>query len=158
MSQLKVLECKSDNRKILLNLLQAYEAEFSTYTKKLPNENGLFELDINLDDYTSYLLLEDKSPIGFAIKGIDSVSGRHDIADLYIVPVKRSSGCGLFLVKSIFEKYKGQWQARQIDGYSMGRDFAVNHLKDFLGADNFSEESIEDEYWGKITVQYFESK
>ena len=68
----KILKVDAESEKsILRNLFQAYEAEFSKITKKVPLENGMFPLDIDLDeDYDCYLFYLDVDPVGFAVKGV----------------------------------------------------------------------------------------
>lgn len=44
-----LIEIANKNQHILNNLLQFYEAEFSAITKKLPDENGIFQLDTSLE-------------------------------------------------------------------------------------------------------------
>lgn len=45
------------NIDVLLNLSQAYEAEFSSITGKRPNEDGVFTLDtMPYDPYIGYIL------------------------------------------------------------------------------------------------------
>jgi len=152
----RVEQLPPEKMHIARNLLQAYEAEFSAVTNKVPDADGVFPLDVELNLYTVYLLKDGDAPIGLALKG--TCNDRHDIADFYIIPRYRGEGAGFFLASHVVKKYKGLWQARQIDGYSQGRGFAIGALEKILDGANFEEEKIVDPYWGPITIQYFESK
>ena len=56
-TELKFVEINQHNLNIFKNLAQAYEAEFSNLTHKLPNELGLFEIDtLPYKPYIGYLL------------------------------------------------------------------------------------------------------
>lgn len=142
------------NLRILLNLAQAYEAEFSPITKKMPSKNGLYQLDTIPDkNHPAFLLYDGKFPVGFCIKGTDSL--RHDIAEFYIVPTHRGHGIGQSFAISIFKKYRGSWQVRQIKGATKAKRFWRKTIRAFVG-DKFEESVVRDEYWGPVTRQTFE--
>ncbi len=149
----KVTSDKSELN-IITNLLQAYEAEYSIFTRKKPNSEGMFPIDVSLNEVSGYLIRDHKTPIGFALKGMKN--DKHDIAYFYIIPTYRRTGAGMNLAKFLIEKYKGPWQARQIEGYNLGRNFALGILKKLPNIQNLTEEHIDDKIWGKISIQYFD--
>lgn len=154
-SNLKILTVDQTNLPIVLNLAQAYEAEFSAITKKKPQSNGLFLLDTPINqEHPSYLLYDQTSPIGFCIKGVQEA--RHDIAEFYVVPSYRSKGIGRHFAAEIFKKYPGPWQVRQIDGADKAILFWRSAIQVFTN-NNFTECVVEDNYWGKVTRQLFHS-
>jgi hypothetical protein len=55
-----------NNINVYYNLAQAYEAEFSILTNKLPKADGLYSLDtqINYEDIIGYIYYHDNVPIG----------------------------------------------------------------------------------------------
>ena len=140
--------------KALLSLLQEYELEFSAITKKTPDENGQFKLDVELDKTDNYLLYIDAKIAGLAVKGTHS--GRHDIFEFYVRPQYRGNLVGQKFTHEIFKKYKGLWQVRQIEGADLARDFWRKAISNYTSG-NYTEQSVKDDYWGDITVQYFES-
>ncbi|MEV8469080.1 hypothetical protein AB0T83_20385, partial [Fluviibacterium sp. DFM31] len=70
-----------------LNLSQPYEAEFSVYTKKVPDENGLFVMDTLIGgNVKGFLLYIDTVPAGLA--AIAETSTQHfEVCDFYVVPI-----------------------------------------------------------------------
>jgi predicted acetyltransferase len=145
-----------DTVQVLLNLMQAYEAEFSAITAKLPQSDGLFSLDTPIDDdHNGWLLYDRGAPVGFAITGLHS--NRHDISDFYVIPALRGHGLGMRFAHKIFGLHPGLWQVRQISGADSAINFWRKTISIFThGA--FLETTEEDEYWGRVTVQRFVSK
>ena len=143
----------ADNR-VLKNLLQAYEGEFSLITKKIPSKEGVFPLDVDLRETDNFLLYEENVPIGFCVKGVSSE--RHDIYEFYIVPSKRGTKLGREFAKEIFRRYSGEWQVRQIEGANKAISFWRKAIGEFTN-EKFEESIVDDEYWGKVTRQVFQS-
>ncbi len=128
---------------------------FPQLQKKRPDEKGVYSLDTWVDkEHDGYLLYVEGVVSDFAIKGIES--GRHDIAEFYIIPKKRGSNLGELFAHEIFRMYKGEWQARQIEGAHLSRDFCRKAICSFTD-NNYSESTVEDAYWGTITKQVFKS-
>lgn len=156
---MEIIKLNKQNKHILTNLMQAYEAEFSAITRKLPDANGLFPFDTPVDDtdvnYHAYLLYVEGSPCGFAMKG--TASGRHDIAEFYVVPSKRGSDLGTRFAHEIFDMYKGPWQVRQIAGADKARDFWRKAIGTYSSG-KYEESQDRDPYWGMVTRQIFESR
>ncbi|MBA3581329.1 MAG: hypothetical protein H0W44_02635 [Gammaproteobacteria bacterium] len=142
-----------NNYLVFRNLSQAYEAEFSVITGKQPDVNGMFSLDTDCDEsHDGFLLYESDIPIGFAVKGRDS--GRHDMAEFYIIPTVRRQGLGEEFAQAIFRHYPGKWQVRQIEGADLARTFWRRVIKDYTH-NEFVEEQIDDLYWGLVIRQQF---
>lgn len=137
----------------MLNLAQAYEAEFSTITKKSPNADGLYPLDTSWDEeHPSYLLYDETTPIGFCMK--TTMDGRHDMAEFYVIPTRRRMGAAKYFATQICLMYPGEWQARQIEG----ADHATEFCRSIIGEgthNKFSESKVDDPYWGQVTRQVF---
>ncbi|MBP9681191.1 MAG: hypothetical protein KBD76_07285 [Bacteriovorax sp.] len=151
---MKIIDVSASNLKILFNLAQAYEAEFSIITKKNPDPNGVYLLDTNIDtEHLGYLFYDNSTPIGFCIKGISY--GRHDIAEFYIIPTYRNNNLGEKMAIEIFKKFPGPWQVRQISGADKAKAFWRKTIKRFTN-NNFIESQIPDKHWGQVTCQMFE--
>ena len=152
-ADLRYQRVTEENIAILLNLGQAYEAEFSKITGKIPNEMGVFQLDtMPKNPYTGYLFYEKSVPVGFCI--INTRVNPMDIAEFYIIPSKRNQKLGMTFAHSIFKKYPGTWQVRQIQG----ADHAVKFWRRVIGgytSGNYNEEVVEDPDWGVVTKQTF---
>ncbi len=153
--QLIIVEVNNSNLNILLNLAQAYEAEFSLVTKKNPLPSGLYSLDTNCDiDHPSYLIYDKVTPIGFCIKTI--VDLRHDISEFYVIPTYRRKGIAKYFATEIFKKYTGDWQVRQIRGADKAVSFWRAVINEFTSG-HFSESQVDDASWGTVTRQIFKS-
>jgi predicted acetyltransferase len=151
---------KIENKKhfaVLGHLTQAYEAEFSKITQKLPNQDGVFEPDTLIDEnHEGYLLFnDDQIPIGFCIKG--TVGTCHDISEFYIIPALRKNGWGKRFAFAIFNKYRGPWQVRQIMGADRARKFWQSSIQDYTSG-QFEEVLSSDPDWGQVFLQTFENK
>lgn len=152
---MEIITVTSENINVLLNLAQAYEAEFSVITKKNPNSDGLYPLDTNWDEnHPSYLLFDNDTPIGFCMK--TTMDGRHDISEFYMIPTRRREGIAKHFAIQIFKIYKGEWQVRQIQGADNATKFWRSAIKEFTN-NNFVETQDVDMYWGKVTKQAFRS-
>jgi predicted acetyltransferase len=144
----------TQDREILAHLLQAYEAEFSAITQKLPNGNGVFPPDTHIDEnHEGYLVFnQERIPVGFCIKGM--MGSIHDVSEFYVIPAMRRQGVGLFLARSVFEMHPGAWQVRQIFGADKARQFWITTLQHYTYG-RFSERVAQDPFWGKVYLQEF---
>ncbi len=150
-----LVQVNHTNLLVILNLAQAYEAEFSALTGKIPNDNGEFVFDtIPVTPYQGYLFYQENTPIGFCV--INTNSTLKDIAEFYIIPSMRRKEIGTQFAYAIFNKYPGLWQARQIKG----ADHAVKFWRNVISAytkNNYKEQTIQDPHWGTVTRQIFTS-
>ena len=146
---------KVDAENVAFNsLLQNYEKEFSSITKKVPDPDGTFNLDVNLNETDNFLLIENREAIGFCVKGFSE--GRHDISEFFVILDKRHNKIGRKFAQEVFKKYKGEWQVRQIEGADKAITFWRKVIAEFTKND-YQESVVEDEYWGKVTRQIFKS-
>jgi len=140
-------------KKILLNLAQAYEAEFSSLTGKMPDKNGVFELDTIPDKYyKAYLFYYKESPIGFCI--VNTKGEVKDIAEFYIIPSMRKKKLGYNFACSIFNIYPGKWQVRQIQE----ADYSINFWRYVISKytnNKYIEDTPYEKDWGIINRQQF---
>jgi predicted acetyltransferase len=147
----------NEHHATLANLMQAYEAEFSDLTQKLPDARGVFKPDTCVDDsHDGYLLYNEHGvPLGFCIKG--TINGFHDISEFYVIPAARRKRLGFDFATSIFNLYEGRWQVRQMWEASRARRFWKKTLEIYTGS-MFEDVVIDDPMWGKMTSQRFEVK
>lgn len=150
---MELLTVNENNKHILYHLMQAYEAEFSAITGKVPNADGLFARDTEWDtDHDAYLVFLDGAPVGFAIKG--NLDQHHDISEFYIIPCKRGRQLGAQVACAVFDRYEGAWQVRQIEGADQARLFWRKAIRHYVG-EAFEEEQVIDPDWGRVTRQRF---
>ena len=144
---------KPKNIHILLNLAQAYEAEFSAITKKKPNNDGVFELDVMPHSpHVGYILYQAEIPMGFCV--INATSDPKDIAEFYVIPAMRRQAIGMKFAHKIFKAHPGRWQVRQIEG----ANHAVKFWRYTISActnNNYEEKIVDDPDWGMVTKQTF---
>jgi predicted acetyltransferase len=154
-SPLQLEQITPYNREIFLNLAQAYEAEFSSITKKNPDSTGKYPLDTLPEDTVhNFLFFCGATPIGFALIGKEN--NRWDMAEFFVIPTFRRGGIGSKLAHTLFTMHQGPWQIRQIQGADHARAFWRAAISSF-GLGNYDEVEILDEYWGPVTCQTFES-
>lgn len=154
--ELRLVKVDHNNLAIILNLAQAYEAEFSTLTGKVPNIKGEFAFDtIPVVPYSGYLFYQNNTPVGFCVINTHSIP--KDIAEFYIIPSKRHKKIGTEFAYSIFDKYPGLWQVRQIKGADHAVAFWRNVISTYTN-NNYKEQTVEDPDWGIVTRQTFSSE
>lgn len=148
-----LIKISSKNINILKNLAQAYEAEFSRLTNKMPDKTGKFNLDIfPASPYVGYLLYYKKLPVGFCIADVRNKI--KDVSEFYIVPIMRKNKLGYKLACMLFDKHPGQWQVRQITGADHAINFWRYVIKKYTD-NHYKEAVVNDNYWGKVTRQRF---
>lgn len=154
-TELTFIQIEQHNLNTFKNLAQAYEAEFSNLTHKLPNELGLFEIDtLPCKPYIGYLLYYQKKPVGFCIADIESEI--KDVAEFYIIPVMRKKNLGYQLASMIFDTYPGRWQVRQIEGAIDAIKFWQSVIRKYT-QNQYEESVVDDAHWGIVTCQRFQA-
>jgi len=155
MSDLKIMRIDKNNLNIFNNLGQAYEAEFSSITNKVPDQFGVFKIDTLPNfPYVGYLLYYQEIPIGICVANPESEI--KDIAEFYIIPSMRKKNFGYQFAIMIFDLYPGKWQVRQIQG----ADHAIHFWRSVIGRytkNQYEEAIVDDEYWGIVTKQSFQN-
>jgi predicted acetyltransferase len=153
---MEIIEVKDENIKILHNLAQAYEAEFSNLTNKLPDKNGIFKLDAEpSDENKAMLVYKNDVPIGFSIFNINPKSFS-EIYEFYIIPSCRRSNYGKELAFEIFKTFPGKWVVKQIQGAEKAISFWRSTISEYTKS-KYEEDVYDDSYWGKVTRQRFNS-
>lgn len=154
---MKITLVTQTNSHIYHNLVQCYEAEFSPITGKKPNTSGLFELDTHLGDETlGFLLIINNSPAGIAaIKSKEADA--YEVCEFYILPYFRKNAMGMQFAHTIWKKYPGDWEIKQIQGAGYATTFWRKTINSFMGTE-YTEECYDDPYWGIVTRQRFTVK
>ena len=145
----------SSNMGVYLNLAQAYEAEFSPLTGKLPHPNGLYELDtIIAGSVIGYIEYYEQRPIGIA--AVKKTHSCLEMKEFYIVPNKRMGGIGKVFAHKILSQHLGPWEILQISGADHATQFWRKALSSF--GVTYVEDVHFDPYWKWVTRQSFEMK
>ena len=152
---IKLVLIDQKNMQVYINLARSYEAEFSSLTHKVPNDEGIFEPDtIPLNPYVGYLLYKSKTPIGFCVAELSNEM--YDVAEFYIIPSMRKNKFGYHMATSVFDKHAGSWQVRQIEGAENAKAFWRKIISQYTG-NEYVEAVVNDEDWGVVTRQRFAS-
>jgi len=156
LSQTELIFIGPDKLDVYKNLAQAYEAEFSYLTHKLPQANGLFTLDtLPVSPYIGYLLYKKTMPVGFCVANVKGPI--NDMAEFYIVPSMRAQGWGQILATTLFDRFKGSWQVRELEGAKQ----AIGFWRQVIGEyshQNYIEARVADKDWGSVVRQSFQSR
>lgn len=149
-----MLELINDlNAQFLEEMVQHYEEEFSSLTKKNKNKDGKYNLDTDWKaPNVGYYWKVDSIIAGFCV--VDCDSGYLDIGEFYISPEYRKKGAGKAMAYAIFNRYQGNWQVRQIEGADLATAFWRNVIADYTNG-NYTESRIDDPVWGTVTCQRF---
>ena len=150
----KIVSVDQTNMQTYLNLSQPYEAEFSVYTKKMPDENGLFAMDTLIGgNVMGFLLYIDNAPAGLAAIA-ETSAGHYEVCDFYVVPIFRKNKMGQQFAHQLFAMMPGEWESKQIDGAV----HAIAFWRRAIGAftqESYVEDIYQDPYWGPVTRQSF---
>jgi predicted acetyltransferase len=134
------------------HLAQAYEAEFSALTGKMPGEDGVFALDTEIDEkHLGWLLYEQGRPVGLA--AIGSQGAGWEVCEFYVLPVCRGRSLGSDFIHEIWRRFPGEWQIKQIAGAELASRFWRRCIAAYPL--DFKEDIYEDVYWGRVTRQRF---
>lgn len=152
---MEIINVDTDTLPVYLNLSQPYEAEFSVYTGKVPDEQGLFFMDTLIGgNVKGFLLYIDNAPAGLAAIA-ETAPGHFEVCDFYVVPVFRKNRVGQAFAHALFAMMPGQWVSKQI----AGADHAVAFWRRAIGVythERFEEDTYQDAYWGPVTRQQFQ--
>ena len=151
---MNIVNVDQSNMQVYLNLTQPYEAEFSVYSKKHPDENGVFAMDTLIGgNVKGFLLYIDSAPAGLAAIA-ETAPGHYEVCDFYVVPVFRKGQMGQQFAHQLFSMMPGHWVSKQIEG----ADRPIAFWRRAIGAytkEQYQEDIFQDPYWGPVTRQSF---
>jgi len=149
----KIIEVDAGNLAVYLNLVQAYEAEFSPLTGKKPRSDGRFALDTHLGgNVRGFLLYLGESPAGLA--AIESNRDEHEVREFYVVPLFRGKLTGSRFAQSLWRRFPGAWEIKQIAGASKATKFWRRAVGEYTQG-RFEEDHHDDPVWGRVVRQRF---
>lgn len=152
---LVIEEIFDENNSIFKNLIQYYEAEFSNITRKEPNKDGIFSLDVKIHDQNRiFIAFYNKKPAGFSIGYISSSTKAREILEFYVLPCYRRMKLGKYLSYFMFDTFRGNWEVKQLPEAQKAYLFWHHVIKEYT-KNNFEEDTYVDDYWGKVSRQRF---
>lgn len=150
---INVIAVDLGNREVYQNFAQAYEAEFSSITRKQPNEKGIFSLDAEVSENNfGFLMYLDNIPAGFSVVTSHG-NARYEVSEFYVVPCFRKLGLGKLFAHKIWGQFKGDWEVKQIQGAEYATQFWRAVIEQYVG--QYQEDRYHDSYWGVVTRQQF---
>jgi len=114
---ISIVSVTKEEKEILRNLLEKYNYEFSQYDEKDVNDIGLYGYNY-LDNYWTEknrfpnFIRVDNKLAGFVMINdhpIANMDTDYTMAEFFVHYKYRKMGVGTFVVKNMFEKYKGKW-------------------------------------------------
>lgn len=163
---IKLVEATKENLKIVKNLVPFYIYDLAVEQEFPPTKEGVYDgcddmaNNWTAKDYYSFIIYLEEYPIGFAsVKEIDENS--YDIVEFFISRVYQRKGIGKYVSFKLFDKFKGDWQVRELVKNKSAQNFWRKIIKEYTKG-NYQEapEMYECKYSGKweMVVQRFVSK
>lgn len=110
------------NSHIFDELVQDYEDEFSSITRKKKNQDGKYSIDVDWRiPNIGYYWKEGSKIVGFSI--VESIDGYSEIVDFYVVPAYRKKMVGKNMAFAVFNKHPEPWRVRQIPSSEVATNF-----------------------------------
>lgn len=152
--ELNIVPVDASNRATFDRLIQCYECEFSAITEKQPTAEGVFPLDTHLDDcHEGFLAYLGDIPVGFSVIALKP-DECYEVCEFFIVPVFRKKHLGYHLTASVFDRYPGSWEVKQIAGADDAMAFWRKAIDRYTDGE-YQEDIYSDPYWGTVTRQRF---
>ncbi len=111
-----VVPVRSEDKSVLLHLMQLYCYDFSEFTNDDVDDHGYFGFPARDRYWTEpdrhpYLFRVDGRLAGFALvhSGVP-----HDMAEFFVVRKYRRNGVGREAARTVFQLHRGDWQVRQM--------------------------------------------
>ena len=152
---MKIVLVDKKNESVYANLYQGYAAEFSKIIGDRPDEDGLFKIDPKIGNkIRGYLLYLDGIPAALTAIAEKS-SDTFEICDFYVLPCFRKNKVGKRFISALFERLKGAWEIKQVEGAENAVTFWREVLNDYTKG-QYVEDLYLDEKWGVVTRQCFD--
>ena len=128
---IKLLEAKSEHRRLLWNIHQKYLYEMTRYYDNEMDENGDYQYGY-FDAYfteaarKAFLIYDDQALAGFAmVNPYSYIGGKPDyvMAEFTIFPAFRKKGTGMKAAGQIFESLKGKWELKYNEKNAVAKAF-----------------------------------
>ena len=118
------------DKEVVRHLLELYVYDFTEFTGEDVDERGLFGYR-HLDDYWSepdrhpFLIHTDRHLAGVALV---RSGDPHDMAEFFVMRKYRGRGVGMIAARSLFAKFPGEWQVRQLHANAAATAFWRNAI------------------------------
>ncbi|MGC4038993.1 MAG: GNAT family N-acetyltransferase [Chitinophagaceae bacterium] len=127
---LEIITASNNDREVIKNLLQLYIYDFTEYIDMNVDENGLFKLHVDLNEYWTeedkhaYLIKQEGKYAGFAlVKMVILPTRHHSIAEFFILKKYRKKGIGQAVAEKIFDSHPGEWEVHQTENNVAAQKF-----------------------------------
>ena len=151
---MNIVRIDNHNRQVYLNLVQAYEAEFSLITGKKPDGKGIFAPDTEVNESNlGFLLYLENIPAGLSVVTVHG-DKKFAVSEFYVLPCFRKRKLGKAFAHKIWDEFRGHWEIKQIQGAEYATRFWRKVVEDYAGC-QYKEDVYEDSYWGVVTRQRF---
>ena len=161
---LEILEARENDIPVIQNLARFYVYDMSEYMGWRCPENGLF--GCRDDDFWGskrnhfFVVRVDNELAGFAvIEELDEdESADYDVAEFFILRKFRRRGIGSNVAQTLFDKFRGSWQVRQLPDNLPAPIFWRKVISEYTSG-NY-EESLEflEKYGFEMVIQRFNNK
>lgn len=161
--KIEVLEAHKNDIPVIQNLARFYVYDLSEYMGWRCPENGLF--GCRDDDFWNsnknhfFVVRVDGELAGFAVienLGEDEMTD-YDVAEFFILRKFRRKGVGRFVAHTLFDKFRGNWQVRQLVDNLSAQIFWRKVISEYTSG-NYEESSAskdEYEYGWEMVIQRF---
>ncbi len=125
MDDIEVREAAPSDRPVLEQLLELYLHDFSVFTDGDVDATGRFHYP-NLDLYWTEA---DRHPFLFRVDGrwagfaLVRAGAPHDMAEFFVLRKYRRRGVGIVAARSVFARFPGEWQTREMTANTGATDF-----------------------------------
>ena len=176
---IELIEAKESNLTVVQNLIRFYIYDMSEFMEWDCPENGLFGGVDDLPEYWGrkpenphdswtdgwkgipYLVRVDDALAGFAlIRWLDQPDQEHlyDIGEFFILRKYRGKDVGKWVAHTLFAKYQGRWQVRQLSQNKPAQHFWRSVISQYNKGIYQEIREYDSQYKYDMVVQRFDSK
>ena len=157
--KVEIKKASVQQKPILQNLLQLYLYDFSEFAGADVNEEGIFE-DRNLDTYWQsdptripFLVFVDEKIAGFVLLNSKTCLYKQGeakaFAEFFVMRKYRNKGIGKKVAFTLFEKFPGKWEIRQLEENKHAQEFWRKIIREYTKG-NFQEIARHKKWRGPI--------
>jgi len=160
---IEIINASVDEKPQMKQMLEFYVYEFSVYEDLDIDENGYFGYS-NFNRYWEepdrfpFVVRSDGKLAGFVFvnKATYIPSNEWAIGEFFIMRKYRRRGIGKQAAFSIFDKYLGKWEVREIEANKEAHQFWIKVISEYTNG-QYSEINANDDKW-KGPIQSFDNK
>lgn len=140
----ELIQANQDYKEAIKNLMQFYFYDFSEFVKCDVEEDGLYGVYPQLEQYWievdhrfPYIIKQEGKYAGFALVRLIEAEERSyfSIAEFFIMKKYRKEGIGKEVAKKIFDLHKGQWEVFQLESNKPAQVFWNKVINEYTQGD-----------------------